>query len=183
LRSLHLGGDGLERGGIGHLVACPHLESLRELSLNSGLLDADCVAVLAGSTLMGRLTSLTLATSTYLGQSHWAEGPQGVDAARALARSPMCRNLQTLNLSFDSVGDSGAGALAGSPHLSRLTALWLDRNGIGDAGARALAASASLAGLKVLVLADNPIGPAGRVALAARFGSRVRWEYRPEDYA
>jgi uncharacterized protein (TIGR02996 family) len=204
LEGLYLTGEGLGPQGIELLVDCPHLKHLRELYLRINPLTIDCLTILATSKLMSQLTSLTL----YLVQPEDAEGTVVRDSIRALAESPMCHSLQTLNLRFNLTGDAGVGALAHSPYLSRLTkldlgcnritdtgaaalaaspylsalrVLELEGNLIADAGARALAASTTLARLTRLGLRGNPIGPAGAIPLGARFGNRVQLRSDEED--
>jgi uncharacterized protein (TIGR02996 family) len=209
VRRLHLGCDGLGQAVIEPLVGSPHLRQLRQLALSSRSLAAGGLRVLADSRLMCGLTSLGLYTSQYLGQSEWAGGTLAEPEMRALAESPECRNLQTLDLGCNAAGDGGAAALAASPYLSGLSALLLsgnrigdvgaaalaaspyvsgltvlrlDGNLIGDAGARALAASPHLTRLKVLGLRHNAIGRAGAIPLGAKFGGRVLLrEGSPED--
>jgi uncharacterized protein (TIGR02996 family) len=190
----------LGEAGTEFLVGSPHLGHLRELTIPEHRGNADCVRLLASSTLLSRLTSLTLWTGCPRGEGGWPEGRLGAEAIRALAESPGCQRLQRLQLGYHAAGDSGATALASSPYLSNLQVLGLNNNfigddgaialawspylsglrvlsllgnEIGDAGARALAASTTLAGLRVLDLRSNRFGRAAAVALAVRFGDRV----------
>jgi carbon storage regulator CsrA len=146
LRGLSIHDDLLGREAVYRLVSCPHLGKLKRLCLASPSLDASCVAILAEAPLLERLTGLAFVTRRFLGQSEWDRGTLEDDAAQILAGSPRCRNLESLDLSFNRIGDAGAAALASSPHL---------------------------AGLRDLSLLGNPITQPGRQRLRERFGDRV----------
>ena len=64
-----------------------------------------------------------------------------------MAESKTFKNLKTLNLNDNSIGDEGAKILAATNHLSQLEKLTLEENQIGPIGAKALAESTSLQNL------------------------------------
>jgi carbon storage regulator CsrA len=134
LRGLSIHDDLLGREAVQRLVACPHLGNLKRLCLASPSLDASCVAILAEAPLLERLAGLAFVTRRFLGQSEWDRGTLEDDAAQILAGSLRCRNLESLDLSFNRIGDAGAAALASSPHLARLRDLSLLGNPITDEG-------------------------------------------------
>lgn len=84
-----------------------------------------------------------------------------------IANSPYLRNLVTLWLDNNSIGNAGAATIAGSPFLCNLLDLQLGRNAIGDEGVIALAASPILMSLLHIGLAENPITDRGAFALAS----------------
>jgi uncharacterized protein (TIGR02996 family) len=94
--------------------------------------------------------------------------------ARLLARSGQLSQLHGLNLSCTGLGDAGARAIAGTPHLAHLHELYLSANHIGDVGGKALATTPQLRQLAALHLDYNDIGQDGVSALRRRFGERVR---------
>ncbi len=63
----------------------------------------------------------------------------GSDLDRVLS-VPVLRQVRTLGLYGNRIGDTGAAALAQSPHLAQLEALDLSENGLTDLGVRALLA-------------------------------------------
>ena len=93
----------------------------------------------------------------------------GSEGAVALAEGlKCCTNLQTLDLHSNSIGSDGAKALAeGLKCCTNLQTLTLGGNSIGSDGAVSLAEELKYCtNLQTLILSDNSIGSGGAVALA-----------------
>lgn len=155
---IHMAGTDSTPGLAESLLACPAVESLRQLDLSwcrEGL-----AAEIAESAHLGGLQSLTL---------------QGAkvddDGLMRLVESDHLRALFALSLPSNRVGDAGLARLAQSPAAARF--LWLDlRFGdFGRDGLDALEASSHLDGLRFLGL-YNP-SDAYQLQFVARFGSRT----------
>jgi uncharacterized protein (TIGR02996 family) len=107
-------------------------------------------ASLAGSPLMGVLTSLNLGCNEV--------GAYGVSD---LALTRQRTYLASLNLGGNHIGDQGLTRLASSPVLSTVSTLVLWGNHLAAAGAQALAESIHATRLTTLVLTGNRLGPEG----------------------
>ncbi len=88
------------------------------------------------------------------------------DAAIALANSPNCAHIETLDLQSSSIGPEGMRALAESEHLTRVRSLYLQGNNVRDEGVVALAGSPNFANLVYLDLDHNIVKDEGAIALA-----------------
>ena len=155
--------------GLAAIVGARAFANVRELEVaNAGVSPAG-VAVLAGSPLAGRLRRLDLSTNELgikgaeaLAVAHWPVLRElrlrrcALDdaAIEALARTDF-RSLRDLDLSYNSVGPSGASALATSARLEQLWRLNLHDNFIGDTGLIALARSPALTRLVELNLEQD----------------------------
>ena len=144
--------------GLAAIVAARAFANLRALEVANASVSPAGVAVLAGSPLASQIRRLDLSTNE-LG----SEGAQALaatpwpvlrdlrlrrcaldDAAiEPLARADF-RRMRDLDLSYNSVGPSGAVALATSARLEKLWRLNLHDNFIGDTGLIALARSSTL---------------------------------------
>lgn len=83
---------------------------------------------------------------------------------RDLVNSQHVRQLISLELSMNGIGDDGAFTLATAPNLGNLRALMLYMNGIWNSGAAALATSPHLSRLEILNLELNNLSDAGGLA-------------------
>jgi uncharacterized protein (TIGR02996 family) len=182
-----LRGVNLSFGTAAHhaaLLATPFLPRLSSLDLSGCDIDDAVTAELAGLLTPGRLTELGLADNNITARGVQALALSGVLrgvstlelhgncigalGAQTLAASDLAA-LDTLGLSFTSIGDEGVEALAASPALTNLGSLNLQETGLGPAGAHALAASPYLNNLGLLNLHDSPLDAASREALTGRF--------------
>ena len=93
-------------------------------------------------------------------------GPSGALAVAGVLKQ-VYKSLDTLDLSYNRLGDVGAVCLAGAlKHCSYLKQLQLNRNIIGDEGAMALARCLQTCNqLTTLNLSDNEIGDSGALCL------------------
>jgi uncharacterized protein (TIGR02996 family) len=171
LRALRVFSGLLTDHEVGLLTACKQFAGMKSLTLVADL-DGTAVRLLAGSALLSHLSELCLLTSSAF-RTGGAEGLVGDEAAFALARSPGCRGLRRLNLSWNPVGDEGARALAGSPHLADLKWLGLLKCRVTAAGVEALLASPHLRSLRRVSVGYGTIAEGDHGALRARFGDRV----------
>jgi uncharacterized protein (TIGR02996 family) len=94
--------------------------------------------------------------------------PIGDAGLIALCESPLANTLNSLALQNTGIGDAGIAALARSPLFDRIhgPSLNLMMNNIGDSGLAALAGSTSLLRFRELVLRENAVGDDGAAALA-----------------
>ena len=69
------------------------------------------------------------------------------------------KNLTSMDLSGNQIGDKGAIAIANSPHLANLKSLDLYHNQITEKGMEALLNSKTLKSLESLILVRNEINP------------------------
>jgi uncharacterized protein (TIGR02996 family) len=155
LRRLWLIYADLGVSGARALAEARHLGRLRWLSLRWSLLTPDGVAALAHSTALSGLTALGL-------DWHAAEAEEAI---RALAAGRGLSRLESLNLSWNRLGDARLRRLLKAPWAGQLKELRLDNNLIRDRGAKEIAGCAALSGLRVLHLATNPFGDEGLLAL------------------
>jgi uncharacterized protein (TIGR02996 family) len=100
------------RGGIGLVLACPHLPHLTRLGLGWNDIGEAGAQALAASPLVSRFSALDLDGNKI--------GDSGVIA---LASSPFLARLTTLDLGRNNIGEKGVLALASSTHLEQLA--WL----------------------------------------------------------
>ena len=139
--------------GLLAISKTPAFAVVQELKLSNAAIGPDGVQALARSVLTGRLRRLDLSTNDLC-----------LAGARALAcaRWP---NLRELRLRCCGLDDDAIVALA-SGDFGRLRDLDLSYNSVGPSGAAALGACAVLANLWRLSLHDNFIGDAGLLSLA-----------------
>jgi serine/threonine protein kinase/hemoglobin-like flavoprotein/Ran GTPase-activating protein (RanGAP) involved in mRNA processing and transport len=175
LRELDLASNPLRRDGVARLTETPDLAGLRRLDLSAVGSGPDGAEALVGSPHLGGLRVLRLC-SDELGDSGaiaLARGEQafarleelvlqdnrlGLDAALAIAVSPLAGRLTRLDLSHNPLRDEGAEALARCPSWHALRELSLANTGLGLAGAAAILASPGTAMLHRLDLSHNAIG-------------------------
>jgi uncharacterized protein (TIGR02996 family) len=95
------------------------------------------------------------------------------------------KNLTSLNLSDNTIKDSGVGWLVKSKTLGSLKSLYLNRNKITDKGMIALANATNFEKLEKLSLNGNQIDTEGATAFANSepMDSLKRLEFWPEDFA
>jgi uncharacterized protein (TIGR02996 family) len=140
------------------LLGAPLLRSLAVLHLDRCRLGDNDLRILAGATPPGRLSSL-IVNSNRSGPCITASG------TRALATSPLLRQLTELDLSVNQIGPAGVAALADSPQTAGLVSLDLSANHLGDAGVAAIAGSPHLSGVQSLGIGRNGVTDAGVEAL------------------
>ncbi|KAG8462311.1 hypothetical protein KFE25_012131 [Diacronema lutheri] len=180
LRALELrecGLSGVHAAALAAAVVTQRLPALVSLELpnNGGLGDDGCVALARVLVRAAHLRNLCLAEcnvgdrgAATLGEA-LAGRTGGTDAGGADASGRTERSLlETLDVSFNLIGDDGAAGLAhGLAHNATLTRLDLKLNQVQDRGAAALAASLhSETALTALDLFYNGVGDNGAVALA-----------------
>ena len=144
--------------GLAAIVGARAFANVRELEVANASVGPTGVVALAGSALAKRLSRLDLSTNEL-----------GLEGAKALAVAPVAGSagpaasslrpgrrghrgaggptfggLRDLDLSYNSVGPSGAAALATSARLEKVWRLNLHDNFIGDTGLIALARSSAL---------------------------------------
>jgi len=160
LESLHLGFNDITDHGLRLLAGIPHLSTLRELYLNDNRqIGTPGVRALADSPYLGPLRHLDLSGNN-LSES----------ALRVLINGDSLRQLDSLTLHNNKIGDAGVESLAHSELLKRMLcrspALDLSWNNIGPVGARFLAESLLVEPVETLNLDHNAIGDAGLASLA-----------------
>ena len=108
----------------------------------------------------------TLITTSDYKDSKWYK--RGIDTIKNVLFTSSIKNLKSLDLNNNSIGDGGAKALAGALHNNTsLLGLYLANNNIGVDGAKALAgALQNKTSLRNLSLSSNSIGDDGAKALA-----------------
>jgi uncharacterized protein (TIGR02996 family) len=162
-------GDYAENDGIIVATRSPWLARLAGLTVycDADSLSNDAVAALVDCPHLANLRELDL-NGHDPGQGI---GPAGV---RLLVASPHLRNLTSLRLRWQQIGDDGARVLAGSQLLARLNLLDLGAiQEMTDAGLIALVSSPSASALKWLNVEQLGPGPEAMDALVA-WGERAR---------
>jgi uncharacterized protein (TIGR02996 family) len=160
LEVLDLGFNDITDQGLRTLADISHLVNLRELSLNDNRqIGTPGVRALADSPHFAQLRRLDLSGN---GLSE--------TALKVLINGESLKQLDSLALEGNNIGDGGVEALARSDLLRRILArspaLNLGRNNIGPLGAQALAESPLLEAVETLNLDINAIGDAGLRSLA-----------------
>jgi uncharacterized protein (TIGR02996 family) len=160
LESLHLGFNDITDQGLRLLAGIPHLSTLRELYLDDNRqIGTPGVRALADSPYLGRLRHLDLSGNNL-----------SETALRVLINGDSLRQLDSLTLHNNKIGDAGVESLAHSELLKRMLCrspvLDLSWNNIGPVGARFLAESPLVEPIETLNLANNVIGDAGLASLA-----------------
>ena len=169
LQGLHIQGNSFGNETLAALGASPFLENLVTLNLGVGWLGADGLRDLLGGAHELNLEHLGL------GRNMIRIGDEG---AKLIAESKALKNLRSLDLSNNDVGDNGLAALAHTMnfHLESLDlrnqegVRYMDheslaRNHVGDEGVKALATSPMMKTLESLLLDGNPIEEEGVEAL------------------
>lgn len=160
LEVLDLGFNDLTDQGLRTLADIPHLDRLRDLLINDNRqLGTPGIRALADSPHLANLRLLDLSGNAL-----------NETAVKVLVNGESLKQLDSVALQGNNLGDGGVEALAHSALLSRITArtpvLRLSRNNIGPGGARALAESPAMENVQVLDLDINSVGDAGLAALA-----------------
>lgn len=148
-RSQPIGDEGLLA-----ISRAPAFSAVQELEVSNAAIGPDGVRALARSGLAEHLRRLDLSTN--------AVGPAGASAL-AGACWPMLRELRLRRCDLD---DDSIGAIARGD-FARLGDLDLSYNSVGPSGAATLSACAGLANLWRLSLHDNFIGDVGLISLAS----------------
>jgi uncharacterized protein (TIGR02996 family) len=186
LRRLNLSAYRLRIGreGVRAVAECPRLRNLEDLDLQSNVGGDDDLMVLAASPYLTNLRTYCfdfaddaqggLEALKALGRSPimrntivlnpWMGCPSGDEHVRVMAESPSFANVRHLILTFSKVTRQGLEALAASPHLRKVTQLDLDGNQLADAGA--LAGLPFVGELLKLDLDDNDLGKSAGQLLA-----------------
>jgi uncharacterized protein (TIGR02996 family) len=139
------------------MAAWDRLPALRSLAVGSNTaLGDEGVQALAGSPLLGRLTSLDVTRV-------WA-GPASLVA---LVQSPRCRRLQSLDLTQNALGREGLEALVDAPGLGSLRRLDLAHTNLGKGDLAALRRWPADRLLEHLGLATDQVGDEAADDLAA----------------
>ncbi|MEL6347775.1 MAG: hypothetical protein AAFV53_32015 [Myxococcota bacterium] len=144
------------------------------------------VHALADCSLLSGITGIHMATRSYqirgthvqiLADSPYLQGIQrfhvlrlpgsiGLDGAQAIARSKNFSGLETLDLYYNNIEDSGLIALLESDNVRNLRYLRVARDKIRVAGIKALAQCARLSNLEHLILDDNNLSSGAFIELA-----------------
>ena len=90
----------------------------------------------------------------------------GAEDAQFLARSPLLKQVEWLDLGFSYITDKGLEALASSPYTHNIKHLNLEENRLDAPGIKALAHSTSITQLRSLDLSWNPLNLEGCQALS-----------------
>jgi Leucine Rich repeat len=90
----------------------------------------------------------------------------GVEFAEAIAHSPFLKNLKSLSIQGNWIGQLGVEAIMASKNLTKLESLNLGFNTIGDEGAKKIAASVNLSHLTHLDIENSQISLEGLMAIA-----------------
>lgn len=156
LRTLDLGGNGLNTEDRAALFAWPGLQTVENLNLSGTRLGTAGGAELGSCPHLKALRRLNL-----YGCEIGARGIEAIADARALA------GIEELELGFNSIRPTGLPALLRCAFIDRLDALNLASNLLSDASMKRLANWPGLAHCTRLNLAGNRIGPAGIETLCA----------------
>lgn len=187
LRSISLGGDGIDVVGIAAcpelsqietlevkkcelsddgmaaLTRSPHLTKLKHLSLNYNPLSFEAIQVLASSPLLGQLKSLELNGCDL--------GHEGLDA---LCKSTLTKGLEKLHLSNNDLSEEHFISLSESQHLSSLKDLNLASNKMTDVAMKFLCSAAFFPQLEVLDLNSCDLAAVSLRPLQPVRGTRLR---------
>lgn len=187
LTELKLSGVHLDEEVLLEWGESPHLPRLRRLDLSESHLSSRVIRAMAETPRLADLTSLNLALTglpledlrilarsssltnlTELNLSGNGANRHGLThvAVSVLGEGRLLRQLETLRLDANALGDPGALAMRDWPTLPRLKRLTLRHNHIHAAGIRALAEAPALSELLSLDLFGNISCDAGSVALA-----------------
>ena len=151
-------------------LASPHLTGLETLRIEAGWKPVIARAIAKAHPRLPRLRALRF--------HYYSGGELGDDGARAIAESPLCAQLEELQVIAGGISAVGVIALAPSFRDLRVLSLpsvWLVRNPIGTDGAVALASAPGLAKLEELDLAGAGIGSIGaRAFVEATWIANVR---------
>lgn len=173
---------------ITQLAGNATLGSLRGLTMNCETATPQAIEMLANSTCLKRLASLTLSSLgdgdrvltlirspglAALRELHLPGSGLSTDTVRRLANEPGLARLRRLTLASDRMDDASVVALAQSAHTTGLRTLDLSCVQITEVAALALAASPYLGGLESLSL-WRAISERGRAALRERYRDRVQ---------
>jgi hypothetical protein len=157
LQSLDVRDVQFDEGALARLGRWAGLDSLRELTFSSCLLDSPGLSVLFESPQLGELQSLFVHGFDLhfrrKGRSNRFTG----DNARSLVESRAVNCLQDVSLSDMRIDGRTAGALAGLAKAPKLQTLGLDSNEITHEGVHRLARAAWPADFGYLALSRNPI--------------------------
>jgi uncharacterized protein (TIGR02996 family) len=186
IRELDLCGNDLGNGGLGLLLRSQHLQYLDDLDVSHNGLDAAALRILAEAGTIPRLRVLGLSGNPKVGEA----GAKALEAARELTtlrrfdtsgndldgaalatllEGDPLKQLHTLTLHGNHLGDPGLVTLADSPLLNRMLArvprLDLRYNRIGPHGVAALVRSTRVMPVVSLDLSGNALGDGGVHAL------------------
>lgn len=150
---LNLGLNILRNSGAENLATAPCLRELKVLNLER------CEIHMAGARRLAEADYLELLRELNVNDNSF--GPNGLQAI--LKAKP--KQLHTLYIRNNDLGDGGAVLLAASPTVATLQDVDLSQNDIETKGAKALAKSKHLKNLLCLRLKSNKIDKAARVAL------------------
>ena len=166
LRRLGVAHTGIVPGQLASISDVLELPALQTLDVSGNRLGLGGANDLANTVAFASLTELRLGVID--AEMDYAHLIRAVGAA-VLARSPHLKQLRTLDLSGQMIGDGGVRALAESPNFTDLETLDLAANDIGSIGTTGLellTESARLPALRDLDLSGNPLGIAGLDVLA-----------------
>lgn len=155
LAALSFIGTDLGDDGAMLIAQSPYLCGLRELYLETNLIELPGARALAEAPALAPLTEL-----------HLEGNPIGDLGAEAIVNAVQPRQLTKLGLVACDIGETGGKLIGGSPRLAQIRCLNLGSNPLGNTGLRSLLASRYLGGLRVLVLHDTGINALGAQALA-----------------
>jgi uncharacterized protein (TIGR02996 family) len=162
-------GDYADTAGVRAVTSSPWLARLERLSVfcDASSLEADAVAALAGCPHLGNLSELDL-------NAHDPGAGIGAAGVRILAESPYLRNLTSLGLRWQKIGDDGCRILARSQLLARLRRLDLSAlQEMTEEGLIALLSAPGAGLLKWLNVENITPGPAALETLLA-WGERAK---------
>ncbi len=170
LRTLRLRNNRLWAEAITELAATPIAPQLERLDLSGNPFADDGAEALATATGLRNLRHVEIRNDelTFTDSIHAA-------GAVALADSPVLRNLRSLDLGSQYIGDSGLIALAESTNAEELVELDVSYNeigAIGEGGYETLTQSPRLRNLRELNLSGNRLDRLGAMAL-------VNWSRLP----
>ena len=148
----------IDVGAIAFVCACPH--ALNQITTRWVNADDTVIEVMSSTLIQPHITSLQSLNISY---SMTAEGAQTLSK---IIQHSTC--LETLDVSFNQIGDNGALALGEVLHTNNsLQVLDVTFNAIGDDGAKALAEALHVnTSLKTLHLMGNNIGVEGAVSFS-----------------
>ncbi len=164
LTVLKLGSCGIDDEMAAELARSPYLRNLRFLDLQSNQIGADGLTALARSPVLATITCLGIFNNPEIGDA----------GVLALADSDYVGELRGLGLIWTGLGLAGLRAVATSARFRQLRTLDVQNNHLGDEGGRVLCETPHLARLILLTVFDCGFSEDMKAALRARFGAALR---------
>lgn len=165
---LHKGYYAVGAEEIHEFARSPHIRNLSSLHLHENTFGADGVRSLAASPQLGRLNHLSISCYGF-NRSDYV----GYEGLSLILDSPYLKNVTNLSLRNCLLDDSCCGLLVRSSRSKPFVRIDLSHNSIGDTGLAMLAESGFLEGVESIDLRDNRMSKMAARVAEAQFGSSV----------